>query len=102
MKLHAAADRVEVWLAKVDAARDQVRDEEAAEEPAPPAPARKGFWIFGRRKDPLEDKSKAILKDLERVTEGRPEATAHFAAQRQPQPAELIPPAKPLTRRASE
>ena len=101
--LHEAADRVELWLSKVDAARLQSRGDAEAEEPSPELkPYKKGFWPFQKTVDPMADRARTILADLEAVGEGRPGASASHAEARAPQPSTVVSTAEPRVKAASE
>jgi hypothetical protein len=101
--LHEAADRVELWLSKVDAARLQSRGDAEAEEPAPELKAyKKGFWPFRKTIDPMADRTRSILADLEAVGEGRPDASAAHAEGRAPKPSTVVSSPEPRVKAASE
>ncbi|HWE45697.1 MAG TPA: hypothetical protein VG407_06675 [Caulobacteraceae bacterium] len=101
--LHDAAGRVELWLSKVDAARLQARDEVGAEELEPEdlKPYKKGFWPFRKTIDPMADRTRSILADLEAAAEGRPDASAAHAEGRAPRPSNVVSPAEPLVKAAA-
>ena len=101
--LHEAADRVELWLSKVEAARLQARDDAEGYEPSPELkPYKKGFWPFQKTVDPMADRTRAILADLEAVTQGRPGASAAHAEGRAPQPSNVVSPTAPVVKAARE
>ena len=103
--LHEAADRVELWLDQVEATRLKSRGDAGAEadEPAPELmPYKKGFWPFRKTIDPMADRTRAILADLEAVGQGRPDASAAHAEGRAPKPSNLVSPAEPRVKAASE
>jgi hypothetical protein len=102
--LHEAADRVELWLSKVEAARQQAFDDPDAEDEAPPlaAPAKRGFWPFGKKKDPVEARTRTIMADLEAVSHGRPLAGADQAAGRKPGEAKTVAAPPPQVRRVND
>jgi hypothetical protein len=102
--LHDAAGRVELWLAKVDETRLQARDEVGAEELAPEdlKPYKKGFWPFRKTIDPMADRTRSILADLEAAAEGRPGASASHAEGRAPRPSNVVSGTEPLVKAARE
>jgi hypothetical protein len=101
--LHEAADRVELWLSKVDAARLQSRGDAEAEEPTPELkPYKKGFWPFQKTVDPMADRTRSILADLEAVGQDRPDASAAHAEGRAPQPTNVVSSPEPRVKAASE
>lgn len=101
--LHEAADRVELWLDQVEATRLQSRGDAEADEPAPELKAyKKGFWPFRKIIDPMADRTRAILADLEAVGQGRPDASAAHAEGRAPKPSNVVSPAQPRVKAASE
>jgi hypothetical protein len=101
--LHEAADRVELWLSKVDAARLQSRGDAEAEEPTPELrPYKKGFWPFQKTVDPMADRTRSILADLEAVGQDRPDASAAHAEGRAPQPTNFVSSPEPRVKAAGE
>jgi hypothetical protein len=103
--LHDAADRVELWLSKVEAARLQSRGDAEAEADEPGTelkPYKKGFWPFRKTIDPMADRTRSILADLEAVAEGRPDASASHAEGRAPTPSNVVSPTEPVVKAASK
>ena len=86
---------MELWLSKVEAARLQSREDAEAEEPSPELkPYKKGFWPFRTTVDPMADRTRSILADLEAVAEGRPDASATHAEGRAPRPSNVVSPSR--------